>query len=127
LAATTGKSDASFRLVVAAAGLDPTAWSPRELRHSFVSLLSEAGVPAEDVSRLVGHRSSTVTETVYREQLRRPVITEGICRLTCGFLCVGDTGIEPVTSSVSGKRATAAPIALCFVSRFEVEKGFEPS
>ena len=25
--------------------------------------------------------------------------------------CVGDTGIEPVTSSVSRKRATAAPIA----------------
>src|SRR5680860_429830 len=34
---------------------------------------------------------------------------------------VGDTGIEPVTSSVSGKRATAAPIAPC-----EVETGFEP-
>lgn len=28
-----------------------------------------------------------------------------------GFSLVGDTGIEPVTSSVSGKRATAAPIA----------------
>lgn len=28
---------------------------------------------------------------------------------------VGDTGIEPVTSSVSGKRATAAPIARCSV------------
>ena len=28
-----------------------------------------------------------------------------------GELLVGDTGIEPVTSSVSGKRATAAPIA----------------
>ena len=27
------------------------------------------------------------------------------------LLNVGDTGIEPVTSSVSGKRATAAPIA----------------
>ncbi len=27
-------------------------------------------------------------------------------------LSVRDTGIEPVTSSVSGKRATAAPIAL---------------
>ena len=26
-------------------------------------------------------------------------------------LVVGDTGFEPVTSSVSGKRATAAPIA----------------
>ena len=36
---------------------------------------------------------------------------------------VRDTGIEPVTSSVSGKRATAAPIAL--VVR-EVETGFEP-
>ena len=30
--------------------------------------------------------------------------------LTCGYL-VGDTGFEPVTSSVSRKRATAAPIA----------------
>ncbi len=29
----------------------------------------------------------------------------------CSKCCVGDTGIEPVTSSVSGKRATAAPIA----------------
>ena len=28
-----------------------------------------------------------------------------------GFQVVRDTGIEPVTSSVSGKRATAAPIA----------------
>ena len=27
------------------------------------------------------------------------------------FHLVGDTGIEPMTSSVSGKRATAAPIA----------------
>jgi hypothetical protein len=33
---------------------------------------------------------------------------------------VGDTGFEPVTSSVSGKRATAAPIArdYSFVSRW---------
>ena len=37
---------------------------------------------------------------------------------------VGDTGIEPVTSSVSGKRATAAPIARCCC---EVEMGFEPT
>ena len=29
-----------------------------------------------------------------------------------GEFSVGDTGFEPVTSSVSGKRATAAPIAL---------------
>jgi hypothetical protein len=41
---------------------------------------------------------------------------------------VGDTGIEPVTSSVSGKRATAAPIAqICHsCDRLEVDTGFEP-
>jgi hypothetical protein len=31
--------------------------------YSFVSLLSDAGVPVEDTARLVGHRSTTVTET----------------------------------------------------------------
>ena len=28
-------------------GLRPEEWTPRELRHSFVSLLSDAGVPRE--------------------------------------------------------------------------------
>jgi len=45
----------SFRKVVAAAGLNPDDWTPRELRHSFVSLLSDAGLPIEQISRLVGH------------------------------------------------------------------------
>jgi hypothetical protein len=44
--------------------------------------------------------------------------------LTCGFVLVGGTGFEPVTSSVSGKRATTAPTAR--VWSFEVETGFEP-
>jgi integrase len=34
----------SFRRVAAAAGLDAQAWTPRELRHSFVSLLSSTGM-----------------------------------------------------------------------------------
>ena len=41
--------------------------------QSFVSLLSDQKVPVDVISRLVGHRSSSVTETVYRKQLR-PVI-----------------------------------------------------
>ena len=43
-------------------------------------------------------------------------------------MLVGDTGFEPVTSSVSGKRATAAPIAprSCIQLSFEVGTGFEP-
>jgi len=42
---------------------------------------------------------------------------------------VGDTGFEPVTSSVSRKRATAAPIALDLELSggiVEVGTGFEP-
>jgi integrase len=58
------------------AGLAGREWAPRELRHSFVSLLSDARVPIESISRLVGHRSTMVTETVYRKQLR-PVIEGG--------------------------------------------------
>ena len=66
----------SFRKVVESAGLDPGQWTPRELRHSFVSLLSDAGVPVEHISRLVGHSGTTTTETIYRKQIR-PVLLEG--------------------------------------------------
>lgn len=66
----------SLRTVLQAAGLDPKAWAPRELRHSFVSILSDSGVPIEDIARLVGHRGTVVTEAVYRKQLR-PVLTGG--------------------------------------------------
>lgn len=66
----------SFRRVVLAAGLDPGEWTPRELRHSFVSLLSDAGVPIEQISRLVGHSGTTTTETIYRKQIR-PVLVHG--------------------------------------------------
>jgi integrase len=39
-------------------------------------LLSDNGMAIEEISRLMGHSSSTVTETVYRHQIR-PVITVG--------------------------------------------------
>ncbi len=66
-----------FRRVATAAGLHAADWTPRELRHSFVSLLSDQGVPIEQIARLVGHTGgSAVTETVYRKQLR-PVIDDG--------------------------------------------------
>ena len=57
-------------------GLTPDDWTPRELRHSFVSLLSNAEVPIEQISQLVGHRGTTVTELVYRHQLK-PVVQTG--------------------------------------------------
>ena len=66
----------AFRIVATAAGLDAADWTPRELRHSFVSLMSDAGVPIEKIARLVGHIGTTTTETVYRKQIR-PVVTGG--------------------------------------------------
>ena len=66
----------AFRHILRKAGLDPNAWTPRELRHTFVSLLSQSGMRIEDISRLVGHSSTAVTERVYRPELR-PVLEEG--------------------------------------------------
>lgn len=66
----------SFRAVLGRTELDPEMWTPREMRHSFVSVLSDSGVPLEDISRLVGHAGTLVTEKVYRHQIR-PVLLAG--------------------------------------------------
>lgn len=57
-------------------GLDPAELTPSELRHSFLSPLSDQVAPLEDVSRLVGHSSTAATELVYRKQIR-PVVQLG--------------------------------------------------
>jgi integrase len=64
-----------FKAVCVEAGLGRD-WAPRDLRRTFVSLLSDDGMAIEKISRLVGHTSSHVTETVYRQELR-PVLQEG--------------------------------------------------
>ena len=56
----------TFRRTVKEAGLDPGEWSPRELRHGFVSLLSDDGVSLEAIAPLVGHAGTSVNEEVYR-------------------------------------------------------------
>lgn len=66
----------AFRKVVEAAGLVPAEWTPREMRHSFVSLLSASGMALEDIARLVGHSGTAVTEAVYRKQIQ-PVMEQG--------------------------------------------------
>jgi len=64
------------RAIKNAAGVDARQWTPRELRHSFVSLLSDSDITVEAISRLVGHKSTVVTELVYRKQIR-PVLQSG--------------------------------------------------
>ena len=64
-----------FRKVARAAGIGER-WVPKELRTSFVSMMSNQDVPVEEISRLAGHSNSRTTEVIYRKELR-PVITTG--------------------------------------------------
>ena len=64
-----------FRKVCRAAGIG-ARWVPKELRTSFVSMMSHRGVPVEEIARLAGHSSTRTTEVIYRRELR-PVITTG--------------------------------------------------
>jgi integrase len=64
-----------FRAITEAAGLGK-AWVPRELRHTFVSLLSAHGVPVEAIALLAGHNQTATTELVYRHQIV-PALTRG--------------------------------------------------
>jgi integrase len=64
-----------FRVITEAAGLG-TGWVPRELQHTFVSLLSAHGVPVEAIALLAGHNQTATTELVYRHQIV-PALTRG--------------------------------------------------
>jgi len=46
------------------------------MRHSFVPLPSDSGVPLKGISRLLGRNGTQVTEAVYRKQIR-PVLLPG--------------------------------------------------
>jgi integrase len=66
----------SLQLICRNAGIGED-WAPRDLRHTFVSIMSAHGdVPVEEIARLAGHSDSRTTETVYRHELR-PVIRTG--------------------------------------------------
>jgi integrase len=64
-----------FREITEDAGLG-TGWVPREMRHTFVSLLSARGVPVEAIALLAGHNQTATTELVYRHQIV-PALTRG--------------------------------------------------
>ena len=68
----------AFRPVIKAAGLNPADWTPRELRHSFVSLLPDNGMSLEEIADLSGHSGTSITETVYRRQVRAALLNGAI-------------------------------------------------
>ncbi|WP_405143675.1 tyrosine-type recombinase/integrase [Sphaerisporangium sp. NBC_01403] len=61
-ALSAGNVRRDFRKILKDAGLVDAEWTPREMRHSFVSLLSDSGVLIEHISRLVGHANTVRPE-----------------------------------------------------------------
>ena len=70
------RTSSSFAVPCRSAAKIGENWTPRELRHSFVSLMSSTGVPVEEIARIAGHSSTRTTEVVYRRELR-PILTTG--------------------------------------------------
>lgn len=63
-----------FTKVVTAIGLDD--WTPNELRHSAASLMSDAGMPIEQVADQLGHKDLRMLQKHYRHRVR-PTIGGG--------------------------------------------------
>ena len=47
-------------------------WQAHEGRHTAVSIMSSNDVPIQDISDMVGHESTHVTETAYRHVISPP-------------------------------------------------------
>jgi integrase len=80
-ASTVGTPLSANNVIRAFQGLTEKAglgkgWAPREMRHTFVSVLSAKGVPVESIALLAGHDRTSTTELVYRHELR-PALTQG--------------------------------------------------
>lgn len=65
----------AFRIITKKAGLGED-WTPREMRHTFVSVLSANGVPVESIALLAGHDRTATTESVYRHEIRPCAVPE---------------------------------------------------
>jgi len=76
-------------------------WHAHEGRHTAVSLMSSYGVPIQDITDTVGHKSTHVAETVYRHVII-PAILGGAGRQSHVELW----GFEPQTSCMPCKRST---------------------
>jgi integrase-like protein len=99
-----------FHKVVEAAGLVPGEWTPRELRHSFVSLLSDAGMPIEQIARLVGHTSTADTGTVYRMQQRPALSGRSITA------CATGGWFRPVPAHPAGRNRVTSLATSCLAA-----------
>jgi len=74
-------------------------WHAHEGRHTAVSIMSSNGVPLQEISDTVGHKSTHVTETVYRHVIV-PAIRGGATVMDDVFGNADDRDDEPGRSAV---------------------------
>jgi integrase len=88
---------------------DPAVWTTKEMRQSFVSVMSSESVPIEEISRLVGHNNTQVTELIYRKELR-PVIQTGAQAMNSiiGTVDVSLGDMEPLFSVAEARGSQRA-------------------
>jgi integrase len=72
-------------------------WHAHEGRHTAVSIMSSNGVPLQEISDTVGHKSTHVTETVYRHVIV-PAIRGGATVMDNVFGADGE-GDQPGTTA----------------------------
>jgi integrase len=66
----------------------PTTLTPHSLRHTYTSLMAEAGVELEAIQRLLGHSNNEITRKVYLHvtQVRKKEAVEKLDALMSGLL-----------------------------------------
>jgi integrase len=75
-------------------------WHAHEGRHTAVSIMSSNGVPLQEISDTVGHKSTHVTETVYRHVIV-PAIRGGATVMDQVFGDAGDGDDQPGTATAT--------------------------
>ena len=75
-------------------------WHAHEGRHTAVSIMSSNGVPLQEISDTVGHKSTHVTETVYRHVIV-PAIRGGATVMDNVFGADDDGGGQPGTATTA--------------------------
>ena len=76
-------------------------WHAHEGRHTAVSIMSSNGVPIQEISDTVGHKSTHVTETVYRHVIV-PAIQGGATVMDTVFADEDDDGDKGRSALATG-------------------------
>lgn len=65
----------------------PTIFTPHSLRHTFTSLMAEAGVDLVDIQRMLGHKDDRTTKDVYYHvtKTRKKTAVEKLDKLLSGL------------------------------------------